>query len=104
MKLNIGGFLLDNKSKCFIIAELSANHNGNIEIAKKSLNGATKYDLAISIVKSIVDEMNNVNASTLIGSISNDGNSCIRQTDSTGFVTDELNEQFNVSLIPKPVA
>ena len=32
--MKIGNFNITNKSKTFIIAELSANHNGSIEIAK----------------------------------------------------------------------
>ena len=38
-KFKIGNFTIGGE-KTFIIAELSANHNGNIEIAKKTIHAA----------------------------------------------------------------
>ena len=40
--MNIGGFNIDNDSQCFIIAELSANHNGSIEVAKETIRAAKR--------------------------------------------------------------
>jgi pseudaminic acid synthase len=40
--LNIGNFIVDSNSKVFIIAELSANHNGSIETAIESIRGAKR--------------------------------------------------------------
>lgn len=39
--INIGGFILD-KGRTFIIAELSANHGGSLEIAIKTIEAAKK--------------------------------------------------------------
>ncbi|RDY23317.1 pseudaminic acid synthase [Romboutsia maritimum] len=38
--MKIDNFKIDNNSSCFIIAELSANHGHNIEIAKKTIKSA----------------------------------------------------------------
>lgn len=38
----IDNFKIDNKSKTFIIAELSANHNGDYEIAKETIRAAKR--------------------------------------------------------------
>lgn len=40
--LNIGGFRINSQSKVFIIAELSANHNGSIDTAIESIRGAKR--------------------------------------------------------------
>lgn len=40
--MNIGGFNIDNDSQCFIIAELSANHNGSFEVAKETIRAAKR--------------------------------------------------------------
>ena len=40
--MNIGGFNIDNDSQCFIIAELSANHNGSLEVAKETIRAAKR--------------------------------------------------------------
>lgn len=40
--MKIGNFNITNKSKTFIIAELSANHNGSIEIAKETIKAAKR--------------------------------------------------------------
>lgn len=40
--INIGNYRIDAKSKVFIIAELSANHNGSIETAIESIRGAKR--------------------------------------------------------------
>jgi pseudaminic acid synthase len=40
MSIKIGDFLINNKSKIFIIAELSANHGHDIQIAKKTILAA----------------------------------------------------------------
>ena len=42
MKINIGGFEISKSSTVFIIAELSANHNQSIEIAKKTIKAAKR--------------------------------------------------------------
>ena len=42
MKVNIDGFEISNSSKVFIIAELSANHNQSIDIAKQTIKAAKK--------------------------------------------------------------
>lgn len=39
--MNIGNFIFDN-SKVFVIAELSANHNGSLEIAKETIAAAKR--------------------------------------------------------------
>ena len=41
-KIRIGDFTIDDKSNVFIIAELSANHNGDIEVAKKTISAAKR--------------------------------------------------------------
>lgn len=40
--MKIGSFNIHDNSKCFIIAELSANHQGNIEIAKETIRAAKR--------------------------------------------------------------
>lgn len=40
--INIGNFRINNDSPVFIIAELSANHNGSIETAIESIRGAKR--------------------------------------------------------------
>lgn len=40
MSINIDGFIIDNNSKTFIIAELSANHGNDINIAKETIKAA----------------------------------------------------------------
>ena len=40
--MNIGEFQINNKSKVFIIAELSANHNGSIETAIETIKAAKR--------------------------------------------------------------
>lgn len=40
MSIKIGNFLVDDKSKTFIIAELSANHGHDINIAKNTIKAA----------------------------------------------------------------
>lgn len=40
MSIKIGNFVIDNQSKTFIIAELSANHGHDINIAKKTIKAA----------------------------------------------------------------
>jgi pseudaminic acid synthase len=40
MSITIGDFTIDNNSKTFIIAELSANHGHDINIAKKTIKAA----------------------------------------------------------------
>ena len=40
--MNIGGFELDEKSQVFIIAELSANHNGSLETAIETIKAAKR--------------------------------------------------------------
>lgn len=40
--MNIGGFEINKESKVFIIAELSANHNGSVEVAKETIRAAKR--------------------------------------------------------------
>lgn len=40
--MKIGDFNIDEHSNCFIIAELSANHQGDIEIAKETIRAAKR--------------------------------------------------------------
>jgi pseudaminic acid synthase len=40
--MNIGSFNINADSKCFIIAELSANHNGNLETAIETIKAAKR--------------------------------------------------------------
>lgn len=40
--MKIGTFQIDNNSKVFIIAELSANHNGSIEVALETIKAAKR--------------------------------------------------------------
>jgi len=40
--MEIGSFQINKKSKVFIIAELSANHNGNFETAKETIRAAKR--------------------------------------------------------------
>jgi pseudaminic acid synthase len=40
--MKIGGFNIDQNSPCFIIAELSANHNGSIETAIETIRSAKR--------------------------------------------------------------
>lgn len=40
--MEIGSFHINNESKVFIIAELSANHNGNLETACETIRGAKR--------------------------------------------------------------
>ncbi len=40
--IKIGNYSLDNNSSVFIIAELSANHNGSIDIAKETIRAAKR--------------------------------------------------------------
>jgi len=72
----------------------------HIEEQKTALKNASNYTVAIRAVQSIVDESNNVNASTLIGSIANEGRTCIEQKDSG---VSNLTKIFKTDLRPKPV-
>ena len=49
MSIKIGDFTIDNYSKTFIIAELSANHGHNINIAKKTIKAAK--DAGVDAIK-----------------------------------------------------
>lgn len=40
--MQIGNYIIDEKSKVFIIAELSANHNGSIEVAIETIKAAKR--------------------------------------------------------------
>ena len=40
--MKIGNFTIDDKSPVFIIAELSANHNGSIEVALETIKAAKR--------------------------------------------------------------
>ena len=40
--MRIGDYNINNESKVFIIAELSANHNGNLEIALETIRAAKR--------------------------------------------------------------
>lgn len=73
-----------------------------IEDAKQKINVANTYEMAITAVKAIVDETNNINASSLIGSIAGDGNTCVEQK--TVGLGEQLAKHFSVSLRPRTVA
>lgn len=72
-----------------------------IEVARQNLDNANTYEMAITAVKAIVDETNNINASSLIGSIAGDGNTCVEQK-TVGLK--DLEKHFSVSLRPRTVA
>ncbi len=74
-----------------------------IGVETQKLNDANNYEMAISAVAEIVNETNNINASSLIGSIASDGNTCVEQ-DKVGFKDEELARHFSVSLKPRVVA
>ena len=40
--MKIGNYLIDSKSPCFIIAELSANHNGSLDTAIETIRAAKR--------------------------------------------------------------
>ena len=40
--MNIGGFKISKEEKVFIIAELSANHNGSLDVAKETVRAAKR--------------------------------------------------------------
>ena len=40
--MNIGGFKINKEGKVFIIAELSANHNGSLDVAKETVRAAKR--------------------------------------------------------------
>ena len=40
--MNIGGFKINKEGKIFIIAELSANHNGSLDVAKETVRAAKR--------------------------------------------------------------
>lgn len=42
--MKIGNFTIDDKSPVFIIAELSANHNGSIEVALETIKAAKELE------------------------------------------------------------
>ena len=75
---------------------------GKIAGAVEKLSAVGTYDMAIATVKEIVDETNNINASSLVGSVANDGKTCITQ-DTSGLEQVDLPRVFSVSLRPKPV-
>ena len=41
-KFKIGNYIINEKSKAFIIAEIGVNHNGSLKLAKKSIEEAKK--------------------------------------------------------------
>ena len=71
-----------------------------IKVATQNLPQAKNYEMAISAVKAIVDETNNINASSLIGSIASDGNTCVEQ-ETVGL--QEFAKHFSVILRPRIV-
>lgn len=75
---------------------------GKIKVAYEKLKTVGTYDMAILTVKEIVDETNNINASSLVGSVANDGKTCITQNVS-GLQLELLPQVFSVSLRPQPV-
>jgi hypothetical protein len=83
---------------------------GKIATAIEKLAKASTYETAIPIVMEIVNETNNVNASTLIGSIASEGDTCVEQnTVGFGNLTEspenstKFDKYFSVSLRPQPV-
>lgn len=62
------------------VAEISMLKS-NIVSAMTKLTDAENYEQAIYHINSIVSETNSINRSTIIGSIANDGDTCILQSD-----------------------
>jgi hypothetical protein len=81
------------------VTEILALTN-NIATATSALANSTNYDQAIKIVETIVFEINSINGSTIIGSIANDGDTCILQDDS-GLQGDPFNNW--TPIVPTPI-
>jgi hypothetical protein len=80
------------------VTEILALSN-NIAKATSALANSTNYEQAIKIVETIVFEINSINGSTIIGSIANDGDTCILQ-DEAG-LTDPFNNWKPI--VPTPI-
>ena len=74
----------------------------NIENAKTNIELAENYEEAIRIVDALVLETNSINGSTIIGSIADDGNTCILQQDS-GYADDKISQMGWISMEPNKI-
>jgi len=74
----------------------------NIENAKSNIGLAENYEDAIRIVDALVLETNSINGSTIIGSIADDGNTCILQQDS-GYADDKISQMGWISMEPNKI-
>jgi hypothetical protein len=81
------------------VTEILALTN-NIATATSALENSTNYDQAIKIVENVVFEINSINGSTIIGSIANDGDTCILQGDA-GL---DVNTMSWTPIVPTPIA
>jgi hypothetical protein len=74
----------------------------NIENAKNAILQTQDYEEAIRIVDALVLETNSINGSTIIGSIADDGNTCILQQDS-GYDDQQINGMTWTSMEPAKI-
>jgi hypothetical protein len=88
------------RQKLQTVNEILALTN-NIAIATSALANSTNYDQAIKIVETVVFEINSINGSTIIGSIANDGDTCILQDDSGLQGGDPFNNW--TPIVPTPI-
>lgn len=80
------------------VTEILALSN-NIIKATAALANSTNYEQAIKIVETVVFEINSINGSTIIGSIANDGDTCILQ-DNAGL---DVNALSWTPIAPTPI-
>jgi hypothetical protein len=74
----------------------------NIEKAKNDILNTQNYEDAIQIVDALVLETNSINGSTIIGSIADDGNTCILQGDS-GYGDQQINDMGWIPMEPNKI-
>ena len=80
------------------VTEILALTN-NIKKSVAALASSTNYEQAIKIVGNVVFEINSINGSTIIGSIANDGDTCILQ-DNAGL---NVNAMSWTPIAPTPI-
>jgi hypothetical protein len=80
------------------VTEILALTN-NITKATAALANSTNYEQAIKIVETVVFEINSINGSTIIGSIANDGDTCVLQGDA-GL---DVNTMSWTPIVPTPI-
>ena len=74
----------------------------NIDNAKTDIELAENYEDVIQIIDALVLETNSINGSTIIGSIADDGNTCILQEDS-GYDDQQINGMGWISMEPNKI-